>query len=79
MAEFAPITQEVADLRVRKKDARDDAHEDEEKLVALIERAHMDAVEAEWLWKEQDNLLWAIEELHTGTALARQERTDAQQ
>ena len=39
----------------------------------------MDAVEVERLRKERDNLLWAIEELHMGIDLARQERTDAQQ
>ena len=47
--------------------------------MALIERARMDAMEAERLWKEQDDLLWAIEELHVGTELAHQECTDAQQ
>ena len=46
--------------------------------MALIETVRMDAVEAEWLRKERDNLLWAIEELRTGTELARQERADAQ-
>ena len=40
MAELAPAAQEVADLRVREKDARDDAHEAEEKLAALIETVH---------------------------------------
>ena len=71
MAKLAPAAQEVADLRVREKDARDDACEVEEKLVALIERARMDAVEVERLRKERDNLLWAIEELHMGIDLAR--------
>ena len=36
VAELAPIAREVADLRVREKDARDDACEAEEKLAALI-------------------------------------------
>ena len=71
MAEIAPATREVADLRVRENDARDDACEFEEKLAALIERACMDAVEAERLWKERDDLLRAIEELLTGIDLAR--------
>ena len=39
----------------------------------------MDIMEAERLRKEQDDLLWAIEELRTGTELAHQERVDAQQ
>ena len=79
MAELAPATQEVADLRVKEKDACDDAHEAEEKLTTLIERARMDAVEAERLWKEWDDLLWAIEELCMGTELAHQEHADSQQ
>jgi len=61
VAELAPATQEVADLRVREKDARDDAHETKEKLVALIERACTDAMEAERLQKERDDLLRASE------------------
>ena len=69
----------MADLQVRGKDARDAAREVEEKLMVLIERARMDAVEAERLRKEWDDLLRAIEELHTGTELARQERADTQQ
>ena len=36
-------------------------------------------MEAERLWKEQDDLLRAIEELRIGIDLARQERTDTQQ
>ena len=38
----------------------------------------MDAMEDERLWKEWDNLLRAIEELRSGTELARQERTAQQ-
>ena len=57
MAELAPTTQELADLQVREKDARDDAHEAGEKLMALIERARMDAIEAKQLLKERDDLL----------------------
>ena len=77
MAELAPTAREVADLRVREKDARDAAREAEEKLVALIKRARMDVMEAERLWKEWDDLLRAIEELHTGIDLACQERADS--
>ena len=79
MAELAPATREVVDLQVREKDAHDDARKAKEKLSALIERARMDTVEAEQLWKEQDDLLWAIEELRMGIDLACQERADAQQ
>ena len=46
--------------------------------MALIERVHTDAVEAKWLWKERDNLLWAIEGLCTECDLACQEHADAQ-
>ena len=49
------------------------------KFTALIERARTDAVEAERLRKERDDLLRAVEELRTGIDLARQERADAQQ
>jgi len=56
VAELAPASQEVADLRFREKDAHDDAHEAEEKLVALIKRARTNAVEAEQLRKEPDDL-----------------------
>ena len=79
MAELAPVARELANLRIREKDVRDDTHEAEEKLAALIERAHMDAVEAERLWKERDDLLRAIEGLRMELDLARQERADAQQ
>ena len=60
----------MADLRVREKDARDDAREAKEKLVTLIERVRTDAMEAVRLWKEPDDLLWAVEELRTGIDLA---------
>ena len=49
MVELASIARELADLQVREKDARDDAREAGEKLMALIERACMDAMEAEQL------------------------------
>ena len=45
--------------------------------MALIERARTDAVDADRLQKEQDNLLWAIEELHMECDLARLEHIDA--
>ena len=79
MAELAPIIREVADLRVREKDTCDDTHEAKEKLTALIERVRMDVVEGERLWKVQDDLLRAIEELRTGIDLSHQERAIAQQ
>ena len=60
----------MADLQVRGKDARDAAREVEEKLMVLIERARMDAAEAEWLWKERDDLLWAVEGLRMECDLA---------
>ena len=60
----------MADLRVKEKDARVDAREAEEMLMALIKRVRTDTMEAEQLWKERDDLLRAIEELRTGTKLA---------
>ena len=78
MAELAHAAREVANLYVREKDARDDACEAEEKLAALIERVHTNTVEDKCLWKEQDDLLYSIGELHMGIDLARQERIDAQ-
>ena len=71
VAELVPTTREVADLRVMEKEVHDDAREAKEKLAALIERACMDTVQAERLRKEQDDLLWAIEELRMGTEMAR--------
>ena len=57
VAELAPVARELADLLVREKDARNDACEAREKLMALIERARTDAMEVERLWKERDDLL----------------------
>ena len=54
---LARAARELADLRVREKNARDDAREAREKLMALIEREHADTMEVERLWKEQDDLL----------------------
>ena len=45
--------------------------------MALIERARTDAVEAEQLRKEQDDLLWAIEGLRRECDLACQECADS--
>ena len=47
--------------------------------MALIEMACTDAAEAEWLQKEQDGLLRAIDGLRTECDLACQEHADAQQ
>ena len=71
MAELAPTTQEVADLRVKEKDAHDDGREAKKNFTALVERARMDAMEVERLRKEKDNLLRALEELRTSTEMAR--------
>jgi hypothetical protein len=49
VAELALARQELADLRNREADAHEDAHEAEEKLVALIERERADAMESERL------------------------------
>ena len=38
--------------------------------MALIERAHTDAAEAERLWKERGDFLWAIEGLYIECDLA---------
>ena len=71
MAELAPVRQELADLRIKEVEARIDAQEAREKLVALLERTHMDEVEAEWLWTELDDLLKTIEGFHMEHDLAR--------
>jgi hypothetical protein len=57
VAELAPTAQELADLQVREKDARNDACEAKEKLTALIEWVRTNAMEVERLWKERDDLL----------------------
>jgi hypothetical protein len=57
VAELTPITKEVASLRVWEANAHRDADEAKEKLMALAERARLDAAETKWLWKEQDELL----------------------
>ena len=68
----------MADLRIKEAKARVDAQEAREKLMALLERMHVDEVEADQLQKERDNLLQTIEGFHTKCDLARQERADAQ-
>ena len=65
VVELSPTARELADLRVREKYARDDAREAREKLMALIDREHTDAVEAKQLWKERDDLHRAVEGLRT--------------
>ena len=47
--------------------------------MTLIKRVRTDAIEAERLRKERDDLLRAVEELRTGIDLARQEHANAQQ
>jgi hypothetical protein len=59
--------------------AHEDAHEAEEKLVALIERKRADVTESERLRKQWDDLLQAVEGLRTVRDLAHRERADAQQ
>jgi len=61
----------LSDLRVREKDAREDAREAKEKVAALIKSTHVDAAKSEQLWMERDDLLQAIEGLHTEHDLAR--------
>lgn len=59
-------------------DAHDDARK-AKKLLLLIERECMDTTEAAQLWKEWEELLWAIEELCMEHDVAHQEHADAQQ
>ena len=61
MAELAPVRQELADLRIKEVEARIDAQEVGEKLMALLERTHVEEVEAELLRKEWDDLLQTVE------------------
>jgi hypothetical protein len=76
VAELALASRELADLRAREANARDDACEVEEKLMALIERAHVDTTEFEWLRGEQDELLRTAEELRAERGVAHQKHTD---
>ena len=77
MAKLAPICQELADLQIKEVEAHVDAQEDGEKLVALLQRMHMDEAEAEQLQKEQDDLLQTIQGFRMERDLAHQERADA--
>jgi hypothetical protein len=52
-----PVTEEVASLWTREANARQDTNEAKEKLTTLAERACLDAVKTERLWKERDELL----------------------
>ena len=61
MAEFTPVRQEWADLRIKEAEARVDAQEAGEKLMALLERMRVDEAEAKWLRKEWDDLLQTVE------------------
>jgi hypothetical protein len=63
VAELAPADEEVASLRIREAGARWHANEAKEKLTALAERTLLDVVEFEWLRKERDELLLAVEGL----------------
>jgi 6-phosphofructokinase len=72
VAELTPASEEVASLRIKEADARRHADEAEEKFVALAERACLDAMEAEQVWKERDELLQTMVRL-------RQEHTNAHQ
>ena len=56
---------------IKEVEARIDAQEAGEKLVALLERTHMDEAEAERLRKERDDLLQTIEGFHMEHDLAR--------
>jgi uncharacterized coiled-coil DUF342 family protein len=70
VAELTPITKEVASLWTREADTHRDADKAKEKLMALTERARLDAVETKWLRKERDELLQT-------TVRLRQERDNA--
>ena len=49
MAELDPVHQELADLWIKEAEAHVDAQEAREKLVALLERTHVDEEEVERL------------------------------
>jgi hypothetical protein len=79
VAELTPATEEVANLWIREGDTRRHTNEAEEKFMALAERARLDAMETERIWKEQDELLQTLVGLHAEHDLACQERADAHQ
>jgi hypothetical protein len=60
VAELTPTTEEVSNIRVREADAHRHTVEAEEKVTALIERAHKDDDEAERVPKERDDLLQTV-------------------
>ena len=49
VAELAPVNQELADLWIKEAEARVDAQEAREKLVALLDRTRVDEAEAKRL------------------------------
>jgi hypothetical protein len=57
VSELAPTDEEVTSLRIREAGACQHANKAEEKLVALAERACLDAVDFEQLQKKRDELL----------------------
>ena len=61
VAELTRIRQVLADLRIKEAEARIDAQEARENLVALLERTRVDEAEDEWLRKERDDLLQTVE------------------
>ena len=60
-------------------EARVDALEDGEKLVALLERTRVDEAEAERLLKEREDLLQTVQEFCMERDQAHHERADTQQ
>jgi len=71
VAKLAPVRQELAYLRIKYAEARDDAREAGEKLLDKVESTHTDVAEFERLQKERDDLLQAVEGFHTECDLAR--------
>ena len=61
----------MVDLQIKEAKARVDAHEAREKLVALLERTHVDEAEAKRLRKERDDLLQTLEGFRMECDLAR--------
>ena len=55
MAELAPVRQELANLRIKYAEARDDAREAREKLLDLIKSTCTDTKEIKWLRREHDD------------------------
>jgi predicted site-specific integrase-resolvase len=57
VAELSPAAQEVANLQIKEADAHRHTDEAEERAAALVERVFKNDVKAEWVRKEQDDLL----------------------